>query len=282
MRNRMKSFTLAFLCVCSNYIFSQQDTSLTRHDNTHQGSNLYDSICFKENQSVKNIVGISGYFLSYFYTTGDKLHNFNIIFIPESRLTNPIINAVTEKSSIINKGKPFHEHYLLSKNNIADFENIFKYCWVVKQTSKAIEKDSMSRIIGYLKTYLGVINGELYTFRSPGNETEINDSIGIVYTLIEAKAILKLEPYNYSSQKKHFEIICGISDYDCFNDSTRYIKIHIYNKLRRCKLDDRFISPIITEVLAVELEDKGRRKVSKRYIPFFKGDEKRKRYHSKL
>lgn len=267
--NHYRCFLLIFCFFISiNTIFGQKDSTLII-------GNEEDQVLFYEKDRVPsnaNIVGPfmimkqEGYIINYFYRKGDEFYNYNIIFVPLSELTVPLIKDLTDKSVLANKGLLYTEQYLIFENDTAVFEDIFKYSWVIMHVMGK-ENDSLWDRQPYNSEEdfsLNFLTTEVRNNTPSKEQNEMLDSLRIVFKLLKVEGIFKLCSYNIDSQTKHNNFMFSWTSYF---EPQKAIKLQGYEECKMCRLDYRFISPIFARVITLEFKD---RKIRKRIKYFSK------------
>ena len=254
----MKSFNYFLLIVCfflsTKPLIGQQDSSLIHREEDDQVLFFDDTMSNNGDVTIPyTIMMQQGYIINYFYKK-EEFYNYNIIFVPASELTNPLIQNIIEKSKVINKGRPIWEHYLLSEKDTSVFESIFEFSWVVKHYMGEKE-DSLCKLMGYNIMNSNLLSSEYCQVPTATLESKIPDSIRIVFKLLKVEGIFKLESYNINSQIIHYDRVSswqhGLKDHLYFT---------VYGKDVGLLPDYRFISPVFAQVLAIEFMDKKWRK----------------------
>lgn len=248
----ISKYVFIILCfvLSKETLIGQQDSNLINVRNDIY--NLYPDTINRDNDTVipYSFIKQDGYIISFFYKSEDDFYNYNIIFVPSNEFTIPLIKNIVEKSEVVNKNRPLHEHYLIAKKDTAEFEIIFNFSWVVK-SYRGRESDSLISIEEFNSRHLRILFSEISQYYSPEGNSKIQDSIGIVFKLLKVEGVFKLESYNTYSQMKYLDVIYNNSDYF---ESRKAKKVPIYGKLTMCVLDYRFISPIFAQVLAIEFK----------------------------
>jgi len=257
--------TIFCLFLISSAFVGQRYSNLINIDISNQShffnDTLSHSVYIPEQHTIMKL---EGYFICYFYKRNTDYFNFNLIFVPSNKFTIPLVQNIVNKSLVVNKGKPLLENYYLSGDNIKEFENIFKFSWVVKHY-RSSDYDTLTSL--YNKSNINILVSEYHQFHESRIQSKrpssLQDSIGLIYKLLPIEGVFVIESYNYSSQMSHYDKMYANSDY---SKERKAIYVHIYGDMRFCRLDYRFISPIFSQVIAIEFKDrKWRRFVNQRY-----------------
>lgn len=251
MRCRCLLMLMIFFCLGTKPTLGQQEQNSIDGKEREQVL-FYDTLKNRVNTPYTIIIQ-EGYIINYFYKTGDSLYNYNLIFVPANELTVPLVQSITEKAKVVNEKQPLSEHYLLSRKDISEFENIFKFSWVVMHYTGR-ERDSLSQLLGYNRRSLNWLFSEFGQYCPPTIQSKIHDSIGIVFNPFRIEGVFRLEAYNINSQMDHHTKISR------YYEAVDYKRIAVYGRSVKCYLDCRFISPIFSQILAVEFKDERRMK----------------------
>lgn len=212
--------------------------------------------CFEKGTIANyNLIKTDGYFICFYYTNGVKYFNFNILFVPQSNITDKVINNITKHSTLSCKNKMFFETYQLSGLYIKDFEKLFSVSWVIKNSAYHGYNDTLERINKYNAASSTVLFSEANQFTQ--NKLNVKDSLAIVFKCISINATLQLQAYNKCTQKNLFNIYYNTSEYSKQDNTKRF---YVNNKMSWYRLDYRLISPILADVVLMEFNDKVWRK----------------------